>query len=68
MARMKRPFFRLNLDEIGSFVWAHCDGKTDVDEIGRKLEDRFGEKVKPVQGRLGLFFERLERSKSIIWC
>lgn len=67
MAHMARPNYRMKLDEIGSFVWEHCDGNDSVQEIGRKLSKHFGEKVEPVYERLTLFFQSLQRSKSITW-
>lgn len=65
--KLSRPHYRLKLDEIGSFVWEHCDGSRSVEEIGEKLHNKFGEKVEPVHERLGLFFQSLEKSKSITW-
>ena len=38
-----------------------------VEEIGEKLKKKFGEEIEPVHGRLGLFFQSLQRSKSITW-
>jgi len=67
MSKMKSPNYRLNLDEIGSFVWKHCDGNKTVEDIGQKLEAEFGEKVTPVYERLNLFFVSLSKSKSITW-
>lgn len=64
---MKQPYYRLKLDEIGSFVWEHCNGMDEVQEIGEKLRKKFGDRVEPVQERLALFFKQLERSKSITW-
>lgn len=66
-AKMKSPNYKLNLDEIGSFVWKHCDGTKTVEDIGQELEAEFGEKVAPVYDRLNLFFMSLSRSKSITW-
>lgn len=65
--KLKRPNYRLKLDEIGSFVWEHCNGSENVQEIGEKLMKKYGDKVEPVYDRLAIFFNRLERSKSIIW-
>lgn len=67
MAKMNRPFYRLKLDEIGSFVWQRCDGATDIKQIGEQLAAHFGDKVEPVHERLGLFLRSLERSKSITY-
>lgn len=63
--RLKRPFMRVTLDEIGSLVWENCDGKKTVRDIGKILEDRFGERVRPVEDRLRLFFNTLYKSQFI---
>ncbi|MFQ5824990.1 MAG: PqqD family protein, partial [bacterium] len=55
------------LDELGSFVWEHCNGLENVQEIGEKLKEKYGDKVEPVFNRLSIFLKRLEKSKSIIW-
>jgi hypothetical protein len=67
MQRMSNPNYRLKLDELGSFVWEHCDGTENVQQIADKLKKKYGDKVEPVYDRLGIFLNRLERSKSIIW-
>lgn len=67
LTRMQRPNYRLSLDEVGSFVWERCDGAHSVEDIGRDLAEQFGQSVEPVFERLGLFFQQLERTKSIIW-
>ncbi len=67
ITKMKSPNFRLKLDEVGSFVWKHCDGSTTVKDIGQGLAAEFGEKVDPVYDRLNLFFASLNKNKSITW-
>jgi len=67
LSKMNQPNYRLKLDEIGTFIWQQCDGSNDVKAIGEQLERQFGDKVKPVHQRLGLFFQSLQRSKSITW-
>lgn len=67
MKQMKNPNYRLKLDELGSFVWEHCNGMEDVQEIGEKLKKKYGERVEPVYDRLNIFFRQLEKTKSIIW-
>ena len=67
MSRMNRPHYRLKLDEIGSYVWEQCNGKDSVQNIGEKLSKKFGTHVEPVYDRLRLFFQSLEKSKSITW-
>jgi hypothetical protein len=63
--RIKNPFFRIKLDEIGSYVWELCDEQNTVGNIGRKLKEKFGEKIEPVYDRLILFLRQLEGGKCI---
>ena len=63
--KMKRPFFRIKLDEIGSYVWELCNEQNTVFEIGEKLKERFGEKIEPVYERLSLFLKQLEKGECI---
>jgi hypothetical protein len=67
MPRMKRPFWKIKLDEIGSWTWQHADGKATVKQIGEGLREHFGDKVEPVYDRLGLFFRKLESDKFIAY-
>ena len=65
LPRLKRPHFKVKLDEIGSFIWNLCDGKNTVKEIGLRLKDEFGERVEPLYERLGFFFHSLEKNRFI---
>lgn len=65
LPKMKNPFFRIKLDEIGSFVWKLCNEKNTVWDIGVKLKEEFGEKIEPVYDRLIIFLKQLERGKCI---
>jgi len=67
MKKLKNPYYSLKLDEVGTFVWEHCNGLENVREIGEKLKKKYGKKVEPVYDRLGIFFKHLEKSKSITW-
>jgi len=57
--RLKKPFFRIELDEIGSAVWQAMDGKRTVQEIASILQDRFGDGIEPVYDRLGIFLSSM---------
>ena len=59
-----RPY-RVHLDDVGTFVWTRIDGTRTVEEIAREMETEFGDRVKPVSQRLGLFLGRLERGRFI---
>lgn len=61
--RLKRPHVRLNLDEVGSFVWRLCDGERSLGQIVAALVEEFGEEVKPAAERLALFIRQLHRGK-----
>jgi hypothetical protein len=59
------PTYAVKLDQYGSAVWELCDGGKTVEQIGKAIEERFGEKVEPLYPRLSKFLELLERSKLI---
>ena len=51
----------IHLDEMGSFVWPLMDGEKDILEIGKFVEDHFGEKANPLYERLAQYFKTLEK-------
>ena len=51
----------IHLEEFGSFIWPLIDGKTDIHEIGEKVQEHFGEKAHPLYERLATYFQILER-------
>lgn len=55
----KSPYFKIKLDERGSFVWKHCDGKNSIGTICQLLEDKFGDEVKPTADRTVELFKSL---------
>jgi len=63
--RLKKPFLKVDLDEIGSEVWLLCDGKRNIKEIGEKLKEKFAEKIEPCYERLSIFFKQLENARFI---
>lgn len=67
LPRMKKPFYKIKLDEIGSAVWILCDGHRSVKKIGDLLHAKFGEKAEPLFDRLSMFFQSLERNKFIVF-
>lgn len=64
---MKNPYYKIRLDSVGSFIWEHCDGNFRVKEVAERLENKFGEKVEPLNERLVLFLQSLGRSHFIIY-
>jgi hypothetical protein len=65
--RLKSPYIKVTLDEIGSCAWRHMDGSTSVAHIGEKMKEELGEKIEPVGERLGLFLGMLKRNKFVTW-
>ena len=58
---LKKPrITNIHLDEMGSFVWPIIDGKKDITEIGKYVEEHFGEKANPLYERLAQYFKILE--------
>ena len=51
----------IHLDEMGSFIWPLMDGKKDIFEIGKFVEEHFGEKANPLYERLSQYFKTLEK-------
>ena len=67
LPRMKNPYFKIKLDEIGSNFWRNCDGSRTVKEIAELQEQRFGEEVNPLYDRISLFLQTLQRSRFIVF-
>ena len=58
---LKKPRISyIHLDEIGSFVWPLIDGEKTITEIGKAVENRFGDKANPLYERLVKYFKILE--------
>jgi len=65
LPRMKSPYYKIKLDFIGSYMWLACDGKRNVQGIGKMLEEKFEEKIDPLYDRLALFLQNLEKHRFI---
>lgn len=64
----KRPKISyIHLDENGSFIWQQIDGKRDITEIGKRVDEHFGEKAHPLYERLAKFFQILDDCNFIVW-
>ena len=57
----------IHLEEFGSFIWPLIDGKTDIHEIGEKVQEHFGDKAEPLYDRLAQYFQILENYGFISW-
>lgn len=50
----------VHLDEMGSFIWPLLDGETTILELGKRVEERFGEKANPLYERLIKYLQILK--------
>jgi len=49
----KMSAHRIRLDDIGGFAWKQFDGVRTVAEVGELMRREFGDRVEPVEERLG---------------
>lgn len=63
----KPPITYVHLDDMGSFVWPLMDGKRNIIELGRLVEEHFGESAHPLYERLVKFFQILDSYRFIEW-
>lgn len=56
----KKRISYVYLDEMGSFIWPLLDGKTSIMDLGKRVQEKFGEKCDPLYERLCEYVRRLE--------
>jgi len=57
----------IHLDEFGSFAVLQADGERDIYEIGKLVEEKFGERANPLYERLSKFFQIMDSYGFIDW-
>ena len=57
--------YKIDLDEIGSFVWNLCDGKKTVEEITEISKRNFGERIEPAEERVEKFIRQMNKNKLV---
>ena len=65
--RLKNPYIKLSLDELGSAVWLACDGQRDVRTICREMREQMGEKIEPAEERITKFLSQLYNQDLMIF-
>ncbi len=58
--------YKIDLDEIGSFIWGKINGVLNVDEIIDITKEHFGEKVEPAEDRVIQFIKQMHQTKLIM--
>ena len=63
---LKKPKISyIHLDEFGSFVWSIIDGEKSILDLGKDVEEKFGEESHPLYERLSKYFGILESYRFI---
>ena len=71
--RMAQKFFKrpavsyVHLDKMGSFVWPLLDGEKNIIELGKQVEEKFGEDAYPLYERLSKYCHIMESYGFIIY-
>jgi hypothetical protein len=65
MPLLARPDVRLRLDDLGSFVWRECDGRTTVADVAERVHRRFGGEPGEALARVSSFVRQLARTTSV---
>lgn len=58
---------KVRLDEVGSFAWRLLDGRRTVAQVAEDLRAEFGERIEPVEERLGELVRILHRGGKIAY-
>lgn len=70
--RIAQKFFKkpkisqIHLDEIGSFIWKHIDGKNTIYDIGHFVKEEFGKRAEPLYNLLVYYMKVLENYGFIV--
>lgn len=56
---------KIDLDEVGSFIWKLCDGKKNIEQIIENTKEEFGDRVEPAKERVELFINQMNKTKLI---
>lgn len=57
----------VHLDETGSFLWPLLDGEKNIIELGKLVDERFGEAAHPLYERLAKYFQILDSYGFVAW-
>ena len=64
----KRPKISyIHLDKLGSFVWPLLDGKKNITQLGKLVDEKFGKEAHPLYERLARYFQILDSYHFIEW-
>ena len=61
---LEKPY-KIDLDEIGSFIWHKCSGENSVEEITVLAKQEFHDKMEKAEARVELFISQMTKNKLI---
>ena len=64
--KMTNKPYKIDLDEIGSFIWGQINAVLNVSQIIDITEEHFGEKVEPAEDRVIQFLKQMHSTKLIM--
>ena len=56
---------RIRLDDVGSYAWLRLDGGTTVGGVAGEVREQFGDRVEPVEQRLGQLIRLLRHERFV---
>jgi hypothetical protein len=57
--------YKIDLDEIGSYIWLQIDGKKSVGKLTELAKNHFLNKIDPAEERVELFINQMHKNKLI---
>lgn len=63
----KPKISKIELDELGSFIWQEMDGQKTIYEIGTAVKAKFGRKSEPLYERLCEYMKILHNNRFIVY-
>lgn len=64
--KMLNKPYKIDLDEVGSFIWEQIDSSKNIKEIVEVAKKHFGRKIEPADERIILFMKQMHSTKLII--
>jgi len=58
--------YKIDLDEIGSFIWDKINAFISVKEIIKLANEKFGEQIEPAENRVVQFMKQMHSNKLIM--
>jgi hypothetical protein len=63
--RLKNPYYKINLDQLGSAIWKNIDGRKNVYTIANSIQNQSNEPLAHLYERVAAFIKSLVRNRLI---